>query len=123
MRAPNRSHLDLLLLTGRSSIDVNHLYAVGFANGTTKIGVSYKVRERVSQLCTLTKSDVLWAHAFAPRTRRAAMAVERKALAAAAAISEHVQGEWFRGLDRSAALECVRAADRSVLAAAAVLRT
>lgn len=89
-----------------------YLYAIGFADGRTKIGIAWRPRERM--FCHWISSDgaITWAHLFAPiRDGQLVEQVERAALREAAAVGRRIRRtEVFRDLPRDAAIAAVRRA-------------
>lgn len=94
------------------------LYAVGFADGSVKIGRATRPRDRMfSYWRDHRGSAVTWMHVFGRISERhVAIETERAALKGCAACSARInRTEYFRGLDKATALACVRAAYAATL--------
>lgn len=94
------------------------LYAVRFADGVTKIGVSANPRSRM--LHHWAGKRVEWMHLFGCQPNRAAaMCVERDAIRRCALVGQRIgQTEQFLWMSRDETLACVRAAIASCAAPA-----
>lgn len=88
------------------------IYAVGFEDGITKIGMTLSPRERVMAHWRTIGRRLAWAHLFSPILDPARCGeIERQALRNCAAVGKRIlRTESFEGLPREAALRCVRAA-------------
>lgn len=89
------------------------LYAVGYADGRTKIGMTGSPRQRAMKHFVVARGAVTWVHLFAFVPERRCGMIERAAHRYAEQLSERDGGfEIFRGLSREDALACVRRAIR-----------
>lgn len=86
-----------------------YVYAVGFAGGVVKVGMSRNPRSRIRQHWKTAKGEVLWAHLFEGGTQLYARMVENRAPAALAGIAQRINlSEWYFGDDRSAVIKAIR---------------
>ncbi len=113
LRAASARRHPLRLYAVASTQNKFFLYAMGFADGTTKIGYTQRPFTRFGLHYDRAKGEVAWVHLFGPQPNRgAALSVERDALNRARAIGTVTQGrEWFHGLTKADALRCVRESD------------
>jgi hypothetical protein len=83
------------------------LYAIGRANGLTKIGITFRPRTRIAD-----HGDVEWVHLFSSFSdRRSALHAERMSVQAAAAVARRIgRSETFEGLPRDVVISIVRTA-------------
>lgn len=90
------------------------IYALGFADGRTKIGTAHNPRLRLVQHWVKSNGAVSWSHVFGCIGGRIqSHSTEKSALRKAASISRRIGStECFVGLPRDAALRCVRDAIR-----------
>jgi len=89
------------------------LYAMGFKDGRTKIGISSRPRKRFLAHWRASNGAIAWTHLFGPHdsTER----IESLACELAAKIGERIRRtEEFRGLDREQTIQCVRAAIKAL---------
>jgi hypothetical protein len=89
---------------------VSTLYAIGFADGRTKIGKAQFPRKRMRQHWIASEGQIVWAHLFRSFPNEALCCrVERAACGLAAEVSQRIRRtETFIGLSRDDALRCVR---------------
>lgn len=86
------------------------LYLVGCYSGTIKIGVSYSPEQRFTQHHKTFGDDFAWCHLFAGYAPRVALGLERKGIEAFAKMGTRVgKTECFTGIEKPAAIACVRA--------------
>jgi hypothetical protein len=86
------------------------LYLVGCHSGKIKIGVSYSPDQRVRQHWKTFGADFAWYHLFAGYEPRSAFLLERQAIEALALIGKRIEKtECFTGIEKQAAMACVRA--------------
>lgn len=103
-----RERFNLLPKGGRRG---RYFYAVGFANGRTKIGIAQRPRSRICAHWIASECSITWAHVFALCTDPRIEHIERLACSLAAQRSPRVRRtETFIGLSRDDALSCVREA-------------
>lgn len=97
---------------GRSGRDGFWLYAVGLANGITKVGMTRAPRRRMVQHWASAEGAISWTHLFRSFDgHRKAGVVERAAVALLAEVGKRIRlTETFRGLSRDDAVRCVRQA-------------
>jgi hypothetical protein len=87
------------------------LYAIGYSDGTVKIGLTCLPRRRMDEHWRRSGGSFAWAHVFPKIGDRLARSAERLALNAVAANARRAGGtELFRDLTRADALRLVRAA-------------
>ena len=86
------------------------MYAVGLRDGRVKVGTATHARERINHYC-VAHEGLAWAHLFAriPAGRRAAKAIERRALTLLGVVAKRTEAhsEYFRGADRETVLRVV----------------
>lgn len=91
--------------------DGTWLYALGYKDGRTKIGISNRPRSRLTQHWVACDGSIDWVHLFAPLPRSQCEWAERDALRRASEVGSRIRRtEVFRNLSREATLRCVREA-------------
>lgn len=99
------------LFPGNTDRGTRFLYALGYADGRTKIGIAINPRKRIFAHWRASNRGIEWAHVFSPVGRYEAEKVEGLALAFAASESARIRAtEEFTGLPKVRAIACVRAA-------------
>lgn len=88
------------------------LYAIGFRDGRTKLGMTGAPRKRMVQHWVASEGEIEWVHLFGRShySRRAA-AIERRAVKLASETAARIRlTETFRSLAKADAIRCVRQA-------------
>ena len=107
-----RDGRERLLMFPNKHLGGSRFYALGYADGRSKIGICASPRDRLLQHWVASNGAVTWVHLFAGVVEsRLAKSIEREACARAALLGARVRRtETFAGLTRDQVLQCVRAA-------------
>lgn len=89
---------------------LHYVYAIGFAGGVVKVGMSRNPRSRIRQHWKTAKGEVLWAHLFEGGSYGYARMIETRAPKALLGIGQRINlSEWFYADDRAAVIAAIRA--------------
>ncbi len=85
------------------------LYAIGFADGRAKIGITGGPRRRMRQHWVSSGQTITWTHLFQAFPEKQSRTIERIAVRMAAGLSQRIrETEIFIGLSKADALRSVR---------------
>lgn len=87
------------------------MYALGFADGRTKIGVTQRPFERMSDYWRQSGGAVVWAHVFKQVSEAPWYVPERRAIALISQqCTRHGRSEYFTGISRDDVIRLCRLA-------------